>query len=153
VFETSLDAWYAWAGVAAVAVACAGVVVGFPTTAPPTASAVADSVDSVTTSPYEPRTTVEVPAEEVRLEPNRIGLRTGSGTVWQTFEYGPVVPVGDGPLEGLLDGATPEETFENEASFAAAIEEATEPGVWRPAPEQFVVRRVSWGDINATLVG
>jgi len=153
VFETSLDAWYAWAGVAAVAVACFGVVAGFPATAPPTASAVADSVDSVTTSPYEPRTTVEVPAEEVRLDPHRVGLRTESGTVWQTFEYGPVVPVGDGRLEQLLDGAAPEATFESEAAFAAAVEEATEPGVWRPAPEQFVVRRVSWGDINATLVG
>ncbi|MEF8813061.1 MAG: hypothetical protein V5A55_04505 [Halovenus sp.] len=152
-FETSLDAWYAWAGVALVSVACFGIVVGFPTTAPPTASAVADSVDRVVTSPNEPRTTVDVPAEEVRIDPHRVGLRTASGTVWQTFQYGPVTPVDDGQLARLLDGATPEATFESKAAFAAAVAGTTEPGVWRPAPEHLVVRRVTWGEISATLVG
>lgn len=152
-FETSLDAWYAWLGVALVSGACLGVVLALPTTTPPTASAVADSVDSVTTSPHEPRTTVDVPAEELRLDPHRVGLRTGSGTVWQRFQYGPVTPVEGGRLARLIDGATPEATFESEAAFAAAVEDATEPGSWRPAPEHLVVRRVTWGETDATLVG
>jgi hypothetical protein len=66
-----------------------------------------------------------------------------------------VVPVlGHEGLSAVLRGRPPSAVFDTVSEFAAALEttRTTDPH-WQPAPSVLLVRRVSWGDANATLVG
>jgi hypothetical protein len=153
-FETSLDAWYAWFGVAVASSAVFGVALGLPTAATPTVAPVADTVDEVASSSYEPEQTLSLDAQELKLDPQGISVRTAGGTVHRTFVYGPITPVTDGPLRAVLDGKAPETVFENKHTFLATLEHAhTRAATWRPAPETLTIRRVTWGETDATLVG
>jgi len=154
VFETSLDAWYAWLGVALASVAVYGVAMGLPAAAPPTPAPAADTIDSVASSQHGARERVDIEAEELRLDPHRISLRTDGGTAHARFAYGPVTPVADGPLAPLLAGQPPEEVFTNPSEFERALERAQERNsTWQPAPDELVVQRISWGGTDATVVG
>ncbi|PSQ57334.1 MAG: hypothetical protein BRD23_08550 [Halobacteriales archaeon SW_9_67_25] len=153
-FDAPLDTLYVWIGLGAVSLAVAGTVMAFPTGSPAGATAVADAVNTVAASEYDAREEVAVPAEEIRLGPRTIGLRADGRTAHAHFEYGPVTPVRDGDLRTVLDGARPADVFADPASFAAAIDSAQRRDRgWREAPEGLRVRRVSWGEVDATLVG
>ena len=153
-FELALDSWYAWLGVAAASVVVFGVALGLPSAAPPAAAPVADAVDEVATSPYEAQTTVDVRAAAYRLDSHRISLRTDGGRSHATFAYGPVTPAHSDALERVLDGGPPSTVFDSQGAFDRAVERAQDKeGEWRPAPETLTVRRVTWGDVDATLVG
>lgn len=153
-FETSIDAWYAWLGVAAVSVAAFGTVAALPSETPPAAASVADAVDRVAASPYEAQTTAPIEATEYRLTPGQIALRNDRGRSRATFAYGPIAPATDGSLRAVLEGAPPTTQFASPAAFERAIERAHQEGMgWRPAPDAIRVRRVSWEGVDATLVG
>lgn len=153
-FEATLDAWYAWFGVATASVAVLGVALGLTTPAPPAAQPVTDTVDRVASSPHEAYATVSLDATEVRIGTHRIGLRTDGGTGDATVAYPPMTPATEGPLADVLRGEPPEAVFDDEAEFRRATERARDaPREWQPAPERLSVRRVSWGETDATLVG
>lgn len=154
VFDAPLDTLYVWVGLGAVSLAVAGTVLAFPTGSPAGARAVADAVDSVAASEYDAREAVAVPAEEIRLGPQTLGLRADGRPAHAHIEYGPVTPVRDGKLRAILDGERPAEVFADPDSFGVAIDRAQRrDSGWREAPDELRVRRVSWGEVNATLVG
>lgn len=153
-YEVSLDAWYAWLGVVAASFAVAGVVIGLPTAAPPDAVTLADTVDEIAASEHEAAATIPLEVTEYRVNPHRLSLRSDAGTTHATLAFGPVTPVGDNPLRAVLEGADPADVFRTEAAYRQAIEHAqADETDWQSAPEQLAVKRVVWGDVDATLVG
>jgi len=155
-FGPPVESWYVWVGLGAVSAALIGVAVELPRTASPDAAAVATTVDGVAASPYDAVGEHPLRADAVRLSAKRVALRRGGTTARAEFEFGPVVPVppGDGPLRRVLRGGSPAGGFDSPADFEATTERARERDPsWRPAPEQLIVRRVSWRGVDATLVG
>jgi len=153
-FDVPVDAIYVWLGVAAVSVVTLGVVVAFPTTAPPQPTTVADAVDRIAVEPAGAHTTVRIEATEMRLGSQRIALRNDGGSASAAFAYGPVTPaVDDDRLELLLYGHPPAGAFESVAAFRDAVEDARTTSEWRPAPETIEVRRIHWEGTDVTLVG
>ena len=153
-FDAPLDVWYAWLGTGLVSLAVAGTVLAFPAASPGDAGAVADAVDEVAASEYDACEEVAVPAEELRLGPLTVGLRAGGETAHARFEYGPVTPVRDGELRAVLAGRPPDAVFADPGAFRAAVERAQRRDrTWRDAPRTLQVRCVSWGEVDATLVG
>jgi len=151
-----VESWYLWVGLAVVGAALVGIAVELPRTNPPDAAAVAATVDGVAASPYDAVGEHPVRADAVRLSARRVALRRDGTTARAEFSFGPVVPVppGDGPLRRVLDGRSPDGTFDSRAAFETAIERARERDPsWRPAPDRLTVRRVSWRGVDATLVG
>jgi hypothetical protein len=154
VFDAPLDAWHAWLGMGLVSLAVAGTVLSFPAATPGDAGAVADAVDEVAASEHDARGEVAVPAEEIRLGPLAVGLRADGRTAHARFEYGPVTPVRGGELRPVLAGRPPEAVFADPGALRAAVERAQRRDrAWRDAPRTLRVRRVSWGEVDATLVG
>lgn len=152
-FDTTVETLYIWVAVSAVSLAVFGVVLGLPAGAPPDAAAVATTIDEVVTSPPGSVATRSLDAEEWSLTNRRLGLRSEAGTAHQTLMR-PVVPVVDGPLIPVLDGAAPAERFGSSAAFEQAVAAAgTTDTNWRPAPDRIRVRHVAWGGVDVTLVG
>jgi hypothetical protein len=154
-FQIPADAVPVWLGVSLVSLTVFGVVVDAPTTTPPEAAALAQTVDSVAASPYSATAKHPLDARSIRLGPSRVALRNDGGTTHATFAYGPVTPAArDDRLVDVLDGKPPKRVFSNVTAFERAIKRAQNtPRIWRNAPETLVVRRVTWRDVNATLVG
>jgi hypothetical protein len=152
--DAPLDTWYVWLGVGAASLVVAGLALALPTSAPPSATPVADAVDEVAASPHEARTTVDVPGEQLRLQSDAVAVRSDGGTGHARFTYGPVTPVGDGRLREVLTGTEPEAVFESRSGFESAVTTAqNRPATWQESPDRLVVVRVEWGDVDATLVG
>lgn len=152
-FDAPLDTIYVWVGLGAVSLAVAATVLAFPTASPAGAGAVADAVDRIAASEYEATDEVAVPAEKVRLGPLTVALRADGRTARASFEYGPVVPVRDGRLRAVLAGEAPEAAFADREAFERALARAQRRDRgWRNA-QRLRIRRVSWGDVDATLVG
>lgn len=152
--DAPIDTWYVFLGVGVASLVVAGLALSLPTSSPPTATTVADAVDSVAASPHEARTTVDVPGEQMRLGPKEIALRSDGGTAHARFTYGPVTPVGDERLREVLTGEGPESVFQSRERFATAVEAAQRrEATWQETPDELVVVRVEWGDVDATLVG
>ncbi len=154
-FDVPVDALYVWLGVATVGVAVLGVAMALPTAAPPDATAAASAVDAVAVGPPGSQGSHDLRADRIRLGPSRIGLAGTGGRSHATFAYGPITPAsGDGRLERVLAGDRPTTQFASQRGFEAAVGAARRSEVaWRPAPDVLTVRRVSWGEANATLVG
>jgi hypothetical protein len=155
VFDTPVDGWYAWLGVAAASAALVGAASGLPTAPPPDAAGVADTVDRTAATEYEARAEHPLDAAAVRLTPERVGLRTDAGTVHAEFVYGPVVPVGDdAALRAVLAGARPGSRFGSADGFRDAVERARDRDHgWRRVDGPLVVRHVVWEGVDVTLVG
>ncbi len=153
-FDITLESWYVWLGVCVVSVAVAGTALAVPTAAPPTAAPVADAVDSVAASSEQAHTTVDVTADRMRLSRHAIALRTDGGTAHARLAFGPVTPAERGRLRRVLHGTPPERVFISKQRFVDALEAArsAEPR-WREPSETLTVRRVTWGDVDATLLG
>lgn len=154
-FDTPVDAWYTWLGLALAGAAMVGTVLSFPAAAAPDATGVADTVDGVAASEYA--TTAEHPldATAIRLGPHRVSLRNDGGTTHAALAFGPVAPVRpDSKLEAVLYGVAPEQTFESRRAFTQAlVATQTADPTWETVDRTLVVRRVQWGERNATLVG
>jgi hypothetical protein len=155
VFDAPVDGWYAWLGVAATSAVLLGTAVGVPTTPPPDAAGVADTVDRTAATEYGARAEHPLDATEVRVGTERIGLRTDAGTVHATFVYGPVTPVaGDEALAAVLAGARPGGRFGSPGEFRRAAARArARDGGWRRVDGPLVVRHVVWEGADVTLVG
>lgn len=155
-FDTPVDAWYTWLGVSLAGVVLLGVVSGLPTAAPPDAGRLAETVDRVAASDHEVGDRVAVAAAAVRVGTHRVGVRGPGGTAHATLVYGPVTPVSsdDRRLRAVLAGRPPAVVFEGRRAFERALRTArTGPSTWRSGPETVQVRRVVWGEVDATLVG
>lgn len=154
-FDAPVDAWYVWLGVGAVSLAAFGVAAGLPTAAPPDATAAADAVDAVATSPPGSTTTHDLDATQLRVDRGRIGLRGPGGSAHAAVAFGPVTPADtDDRLESVLDGRVPSAVFDGPDAMTAAAETAREDGTeWRRAPDELTVRRVAWEGIDVLLVG
>lgn len=155
VFDVPIDAWYTWLGVAVVSVLALGTAVSVPTAPPPDAAAAADAVDRTATSQYDATAEIPVGADELRIDPHRIGLRNNAGTAHASFIYGPVTPVtADSRLDAVLHGAAPSQQFESarELRSARASTDA-DSARWRSTDGVVLVRHVSWAGVDVTLVG
>ena len=153
--DVPVESTYVWLGLAVVSAVLVGLVLRVPTTPPPDATQTARVVDSVASSPYEAQGRQSLDAAAIRLGSERVGLRTDGGAAHASFACDTVVPaLGEGKLSAVLRGRSPDGIFESRAAFAAALNESgtTDPA-WQPAPDVLLVRRVVWGDVNATLVG
>lgn len=153
--DAPVESTYIWIGLAVVSAVTLGLALRVPTTPPPDAVTAARTVDSVASSPYEASGRHPLDAAEIRLGRDRIGLRSDGGAAHAAFAFDSVVPALDGGrLGAVLRGRPPETVFDSVATFAAALETArTRDPQWQPAPETLLVRRVVWGEVNATLVG
>lgn len=153
-FDAPLDAWYVWLGLSVASVAVFGVVVSLPVAPAPDAPAVAGTIDRVAATAYDATASRSLDADAVRLGPRRVGLRNDAGTTHATLASS-VVPVAtDGRLDELLRGGPPAAVFASPAAFDRAVTRAAqrEP-TWATADARLVVRHLSWGSIDVTLVG
>ena len=151
--DTTADTWYTWVGLVAASLAVGGVVAGLPAAAPPEVGPVAETVDDVAASPYTERESVTVPGRELRLGTRQLALRSEGGTAHASFAR-PVTPVRAGRLTAVLRGTPPGRVYTTPAAFDAALQAARDREArWQPAPDRLTVRRVSWGGVDATLVG
>jgi hypothetical protein len=154
-FEVPVESTYVWLGLTLLGAALFGLALRVPAAPPPDATDVARTVDSVASSPHEASARHPLDAAEVRLGSERIGLRSDGGAAHAAYAYDRVVPAsGSDDLRAVLRGRPPERVFDDRAAFARALNETeTRDAAWAPAPDRLLVRRVVWGETNATLVG
>ncbi|WP_415380820.1 hypothetical protein [Halosimplex sp. TS25] len=156
-FDTAVESTYVWLALAVVGAGVLGLALRVPTAPPPDATGVARTVDSVASSPHEATGSHPVDARQMQLGSHRLSLRGPGGDAHASFAYGPVVPAtgGDGDrLGAVLQGVPPGRAFASKQRFERALDRSrTRDPSWQPAPERLVVRRVTWGEVNATLVG
>ncbi len=154
-FETPLDAWYVWIGLAIVSSAAVGVVGVLPSAAPPDASGTAGVVDGVAASEHVAVEKHPLPnTDTARIGTNSVSLRGPGGDRTEAFGYGPVTPVRSGSvLEPVLRGEPPDRVLDSPGAFERATVRAQEIEPRWEATERLVVRRVSWGETDAVLVG
>jgi hypothetical protein len=153
-FDVPLDAWYGWVGLSLASLALLGVVISLPTTAPPDATAVANTVDRVAANDHATTAEQPVDATAIRVGPHRVGLRNDGGTTHASYAFGTVTPVpDDSPLQQVLYGRPPGDVFDSQRAFQQALVEArTAEPTWKSADRTLVVRRLSWEGIDAVLV-
>lgn len=152
-FDAPMDGPVLWIALGVVSCVAASVALGLPSTAASDAATTADAIDRVATSPYDAATTVPVVADEIRLGPTQLSLREDGHTSHATFAAGPIVPVEDA-LSPVLRGGRPQDAFASKRAFEAALDNRQAArGSWHKAPDQLRVRRVTWGDVDVTLVG
>ncbi len=154
-FDTPVDGWYAWVGVAAASAVLVGTAVGLPTTPPPDAASVADVVDRTAATEYGAYAEHPLDASEVRLTPRGVALRSDAGAVTAAFVYGPVTPVGsDDDLRAVLRGVPPERRFSSTDELRQAAEQAqANESRWRRVDGPLTVRHVVGEGYDVTLVG
>ncbi|WP_460561453.1 DUF7283 family protein [Halorubrum pallidum] len=164
-FETNVDATYAWLGLALVSVATAGVAATLPASPPPDVSGVAHTIDSVADGPHPSRAEHGLAASRIRLTERSVALRSDGGTGTASLHGPKITPVlarqternrtdGSGGLRRVLDGVPPSAAFDDPTAFAAAADRARDADAeWKPAPDRLAVRRVHYGSVHVTLVG
>ena len=161
-FETHLDATYAWLGLAAVSVATAGVAATLPASPPPDAAGVAHTVESVGNGEYPATAEHGIAADRIRLTPRSVSLDGDGGSARAPLHAPRITPVppsgrgrgGEDSLRRMLEGAPPDAAFDDPDALAAAAERARSADhEWRPASERLTVRRVHYGGVHVTLVG
>ena len=164
-FETHLDATYAWLGLAVVSVAAVGVAAAFPVSPPPDADGVARTVDSVADGEYPATAEHGLAADRIRLASGSVSLGDDRGAARAALDAPRITPViragaaapnatTDARLRRVLDGAPPDAAFDDPAAFAAAADRARAADAkWTPAPDRLTVRRVHYGGVRVTLVG
>jgi hypothetical protein len=154
-FDAPVDTWYLWIGVATTSALALGVAVALPSTVPPDATGVANTVDAVASSPHEATGEHSLDAAAIKLGPHRVGLRNDGGTAHGAFAYGPVTPVReDSPLAPVLTGTPPAQAFANASQFRTATATArNRTRQWERIDGKLIVRRVTWEGVDVTLVG
>lgn len=153
--DSPVDAWYVWIGLSLLGLALVSVAFELPNSPPPDATGPANTIDAVAGSTHAATGDHRIAADEIRIEPHRIGVRDGDVTSRETLAFGPVTPVRTGTvLWEVLQGAHPEHVFDSPAEFRAATEAARErEPTWRPVDDRLAVRSIVWEGIDVTLVG
>ena len=161
-FETHLDATYAWLGLALVSVATVGVAAALPASPPPDASGVAHTIDSVAGGEHPATAEHGLAADRIRLTNRSVALDTGDGSARAALRATRITPVptdrhgrADADrLRRVLAGVPPNAAFDDPEAFATAAERVrAREYEWRPAPDRLTVRRVHYGGKHVTLVG
>lgn len=153
-FDAPVDAWYVWLGLAAASLVVLATALLVSSGTPEGAARVADVIDEVAASPYQATETVALDAEELRLGTSRIALKTPAGVAHASLAYGPITPAEGGQLKALLRGRAVGTVFDSRRTFQRTLRRARDRArEFRPAPDRLTVRRVSWGAVDATLVG
>lgn len=153
-FDAPSDLPLVWLGLALVGVAAAGVAVGLPTAPPPDAARVAAGIDRVAASEHAAVAELPLDADRLRVRPGSVGLESDGGRAHARLRYGPVTPVSGGSLGAVLHGTPPRAVFDSPRALARGAERArADAGEWSRAPDTLVVRRVTWGETDVTLVG
>ncbi|MEF8775214.1 MAG: hypothetical protein V5A43_01765 [Haloarculaceae archaeon] len=153
-FDAPVDAWYVWLGLGAASLAVLATAIPLTSGTPSGAARVADAIDEVATSPYLASERVTLDADELRLGSSRIAVKTRAGVAHASLAFGPITPVDSARLEAVLRGRAVGAVFESREAFRRALRRANERlPRFRPAPDRLRVRRVSWGEVDATLVG
>lgn len=157
--EAPVDAWYVWLGVTLVSVGLAGVVVGLPSEPPPDAERVAGALDRVGASEHDAAASLDHDAEAIRIDSERIAMRSDGGTARARVSFGPVVPVHTLDLNATerraLDGFLAGERLlpPLEATLAAGVADLrTETGEWYPADGTVRARGASVAGQRVVLV-
>ncbi|MFB6103480.1 MAG: hypothetical protein ABEJ57_00145 [Halobacteriaceae archaeon] len=143
-----------WVALALTSTVLVGAAFQFPTTAPAPAAAVADTIDTVAAAPYDSTATHPIAAAAVRLGPHRLAVRTTAGVTHAAIGYGPVTPVPRGSrLARIAAGTPPPHLFGSPTAFQTAVAKARDrTPTWRTDVETIVVRQVTWGGVDVTLV-
>jgi hypothetical protein len=153
-FDVPVDAWYVWVGLTVVGAATLGIASGLPASPPPDADAAAETVDGVAASQHARVDRHELSnADSIRIGVDFLSLRGPGGTVHAQFGYGPVTPALGDELGAVLIGAHPGMVSESPTAFERAIRDARERRPQWQQADRLVVRRVSWEDVDAILVG
>ncbi|MXV62783.1 hypothetical protein GS429_12045 [Natronorubrum sp. JWXQ-INN-674] len=114
-WEAPVDAWYVYLAVSLVSVAIAGVVLGFPTGAPPDANRAANTIEPVAGSTTEASATWEYDAETIVIDGTTLELANEHGISHASLNYGVVVPVNDSKrLANITRGAEFEAEYGDE---------------------------------------
>ncbi|MFB6129712.1 MAG: hypothetical protein ABEJ28_02710 [Salinigranum sp.] len=152
--DVPVDAWYAWIGLSLASVVVFGAAGALPTSPPPDAAAVAGTVDRVAGDTHPAVAEYPLDASEIRVTPNRVGLRNDAGTASAEFAFGPVTPVADGSaLQEVVYGASPADAFDTQRAFEQAVVDArSRAHDWHPVGRTLVVRRITWRGHDVTLV-
>lgn len=159
-FETHLDATYAWLGLAVVSVATVGVVAALPASPPPDVDGVAHTIDSVADGEYVATAEHGLAADRLRITPRTVELGSDGTVVRAAIGANPITPVPpreastDDRLRQVLNGVPPKTVFDGPNEFATVAErERTVGHEWRVAPDRITVKRVHYGGVRVTLVG
>lgn len=154
-FDAPADTWYLWLGIATASLVAVSVAISLPTSPPPDATGLAATIDSVATSPHNATAEHPLDADEIRLGPHRIGLRDDGGAGHATVAYGPVTPAGNSSkLTQILEGVPPGTVFDSQSAFRNATATARNAShEWHHTDDRLLVRRVTWGEFDVTLVG
>jgi hypothetical protein len=144
-----------WLGTALVAATLLGVSLQLPTGVPARAGAVAETVDTVAAAPHPSAARHPLDAGAVRIHPSRISLRTPNGVSHATLGFGPITPAPSGSsLARILRGTPAHEVFESPAALdTAAARSRNATAVWQDPGPALLVRRVTWGGVDVTIVG
>lgn len=167
-WETPIDGWYVWLGVAVVSVALTGFALGIPSQPPPDATKAANTIDRVASSTQQASASYEHDADEVRIDTKQVMLRNEGGTAQASVAFGSLLPVDavihDGKREALtriLHGRQPSAVL-REYSFDAVtlLDSVTRTrkridrrgSQWRSAEGVLSVRRVRIAGEAVTLL-
>lgn len=171
-FESPVDAWYVWFGVAVASLAIAGVALSLPTQPSPDATGAANAIDRVAGSTQVAWTTVTHDADQIRLGTTRLSMRNEGGVTHAAVAFGPMTPVfavdnltQRGALRAILHG-TPPATVLDRPAYRSVTEaelrdtaQATRETLhgqrpeWQPADGQLHVRTVDLDGEVVVLVG
>ncbi len=153
-FDAPMDGLVLWIGLSAISLVVTGVALSLPTATAPAAGPLARTIDDVATSSHSVQTAVPLDAKWLRLRSTQVSLRGDGGTGHAPLVAADPVPALNGSLRPVLTGRAPERVFASKAAFRRAIARArSHLGTWRGAPDRLRLRRVSWGEVDATLVG
>lgn len=144
-----------WLGSVIVATMLVGLALHVPSSPPARAATLAEAIDTVSAAPHPTSSRHPVDAGAVRIRPHRIALRTPDGVSHATLGFGPVTPVMSGSaLDEVLRGTPAHTVFDTPRAFRRAAHRARRTDSrWRDPGRSLIVRRVSWGGVNVTLVG
>jgi hypothetical protein len=152
--DTPADTWYVWLGLAVASVLVTGTAFQLLDRTAGGAERVADAIDEVAASSYQAVERIPLDARAIRLASSRLSIRTRRGVAHASLVFGPIVPARDGRLGAVLRGRPVRAVFDDPVALQAALQaRRTRTGTWRTAPESLTARRVSWGEVDATLVG
>lgn len=158
-FEAPADGWYVFIGVAIFSIAAMGLALSIPSTPPPNANGVANTIDEVGAQPYGGTARYEHDADRYWVNLETVVLENDGGTSRSTIRFGTMAPAWpNDDLAAIVHGEAPNDVFADKDDFKAAVEAAQNhvrdggDRVFTSASGTLEVRKVTWGDYAVILV-